>query len=59
MNTHFLFDSDSGSLTINIDYKDGSGDVSEFQQVVNYTKAIAGNIGTDGVDGTPDSYPDS
>ena len=46
MNTHFHpFDSDSGSLTINIDYKDGSGDVSEFQQVVNYTKAIAGNIG--------------
>ena len=33
-------DSDSGSLTINIDYKDGSGDVSEFQQVVNYTKVL-------------------
>jgi hypothetical protein len=45
------FDSDSGSLTINIDYKDGSGDVSEFQQVVNYTKAIAGNTGVDGQDG--------
>ena len=52
MNTHFHFDSDSGSLTINIDYKDGSGDVSEFQQVVNYTK-WDGNIGVDGVDGTP------
>ena len=46
------FGSDSGSLTININYKDGSGDVTEHQQIVNYTKAIAGNIGADGTDGT-------
>ena len=54
MNIQSSFDSDSGSLTININYKDGSGDVSEFQQVVNYTKITrcTGNIGPDGVDGT-------
>ena len=45
------FNSDSGSLTINIDYKDGSGDISEFQQIVNYTKAVAGVTGQDGQDG--------
>jgi len=45
------FNSDSGSLTINIDYKDGSGDISEFQQVVHYTKAVAGATGQDGQDG--------
>ena len=45
------FNSDSASLTINLNYKDGSGDITDHQQVVNYTKAIAGNIGSDGQDG--------
>ena len=52
--------SDSGSLTININYKDGSGDVTEHQQVVNYTKGHIGNVVQDvhpiwfcGSDGTP------
>ena len=49
------FGSDSGSLTININYKDGSGDVTEHQQVVNYTKAIAGNVGADGAPGASGS----
>jgi len=49
------FGSDSGSLTININYKDGSGDVTEHQQIVNYTKAIAGNVGSDGADGASGS----
>ena len=37
------FGSDSGSLTININYKDGSGDVSEHQQVVNYGSNNSGS----------------
>ena len=54
------FGSDSGSLTININYKDGSGDVTEHQQIVNYTKVTTGNVGvrwwqpeTSGSDGAP------
>ena len=46
------FAQNSGSLTININYKDGSGDVSEFQQIVNYTKALQGASGSDGVNGS-------
>ena len=45
------FTANSGSLTININYKDGSGDVSEFQQIVNYTKALQGVQGASGSDG--------
>ena len=45
------FSANSGSLTININYKDGGGAISEFQQIVNYTKALQGVSGSDGANG--------
>ena len=49
------FSANSGSLTVNINYKDGSGDISEFQQIVNYTKALQGASGSDGANGASGS----